>query len=340
MASGLPAPLRNRHARRAVTVPAVAFCAATLTASAPLWVPLTAGADLLRGRRHLPSLRAPSFALGWSALETAGVAASAALWATGHGRDHDAHFTLQRWWADRLINVPHQTAGLALQAQGAAGLAPGPIIMCARHASLADALIPMWLLGQAGMRPRYVLKDSLQLDPCLDIVGNRLPNHFIDRDPSGNPTEIAALRRLSHGMGRHDACVIFPEGLVVTQATRARALQRIAARDPARLPRTSTLRVLAPVRPSGTAALLSGAPGADLVFVTHTGLESLQRLIDAPRQIPLGRPVRISINRVARQEIPGGAAFTPWLDAQWADLDHQLASSSAPGQACQGRPAG
>jgi hypothetical protein len=136
------------------------------------------------------------------------------------------------------------------------------------------------------------------------------------RQHTGVTGEIAALQRLSDDIGQQDACVIFPEGLAATEATHARALERLAARDPVRFTRTSGPRVLAPVRPSGTAALLRGAPDADLVFVTHTGLESLQRLLDAPRQIPLERPVRITITRVARQQIPQDAAFTPRLNAQ------------------------
>lgn len=324
MASALPDLLRNPYARRAVTVPAVAVCAATLAGTMALWVPLAAGFDLLRGRTQTPSVRALSLALGWSMLETIGVAASTALWATGHGEDHDAHFALQRWWANSLVNVLHGTCGLAFDVEGIDVLAPGPIVICARHASLADALIPVWLLGQVSMRPRYVLKDDLQLDPCLDIVGNRLPNHFVNRDPDDTFDELAELELLSHGMGQQDASVIFPEGMVVTDATRSRAFERIAARDAVRFKRTSSLRVLAPVRPSGTAALLRGAPNADLVFVTHTGLESLQRLADAPRRIPLDQPVRVRIVRVARQEIPEDDAFIPWLDAQWARRDHEL----------------
>lgn len=153
MASGLPAPLRNRHARRAVTVPAVVICAAALAGSMRLWVPLAAGFDLPRGRKQTPTVRALAFALGWSALKTTGVAASAALRAAGRGKDHDAHFALQRWWVNRLLEVLRQTAGLTLEAEGIAGLAPGPIVVCARHASLADALIPVWLLSQVGMHP-------------------------------------------------------------------------------------------------------------------------------------------------------------------------------------------
>ena len=328
MASALPAPLHNVHTRRAVTVPSVAISAGALAGSIGLWAPLVAGFDLLRGRKQAPSVRVLSFALGWSMLETIGVAASTVLWVAGRSEDLDAHFVLQRWWADRLVDVLHQTTGLTFDVEGVEALAPGPIVMCARHASVADALIPMWLLGQVGMRPRYVLKDDLQLDPCLDIVGNRLPNHFVDRDPSDNSDEFAQLELLSWGMGAQDATIIFPEGMVVTDTARARALDGIAARDPERAVRVSGLRVLAPVRPGGTAALLRGAPDADLVFITHTGLESLQRLADAPRQIPFDQPVRIQITRVARQDIPAGDAFTPWLDDQWARLDRQVAEDA------------
>ena len=32
------------------------------------------------------------------------------------------------------------------------------------------------------LRLRYVLKRELLWDPCLDIVGQRVPNIFVDRD--------------------------------------------------------------------------------------------------------------------------------------------------------------
>jgi 1-acyl-sn-glycerol-3-phosphate acyltransferase len=294
-----------------------------------MWMPAATAFDVLRGQTELPTVRSLAAALGWATLETVGVAASAALWAVGLGGDQDTHYALQRWWAGQLVRLLHGSAGVAFEADGADLVAPGPIVMCARHASLADALIPMWLLAQVGMRPRYVLKDDLQLDPCLDIVGNRLPNHFVDRDPSDSTAETAALQRLAAGLGQRDACVIFPEGHVVTAATRARAVRKIAEREPSRLPLAGSLAVLALVRPSGTAALLDGAPDADLVFVTHTGLESLQHLADAPTRLPLHRPTRIRVSRVPRRQIPAGAAFTDWLDTRWAQLDRDLALRSS-----------
>ena len=63
----------------------------------------------------------------------------------------------------------------------------------------------------------------------------------------------------------------------------------------------SVRRVL---RPGGTLALMRGAPDADLVFVAHAGLESLDHLADAVDRIPLGRPINIEITRIARTEVP------------------------------------
>jgi 1-acyl-sn-glycerol-3-phosphate acyltransferase len=280
--------------------------------------------DLVTDRQRMPRLRLLSFALAWSALEAAGMAASTALWATGQGNDVDAHYALQRWWATQLIEALRHSAGLRFEVHGLEDLTPGPTILCARHASIVDALLPAWLLGRVGMRPRYVLKDDLQLDPCLDIVGHRLPNHFLDRDPQDSRHELEELERLAGGMTSRDAVVIFPEGTVVTDSRRARAIARVAANDPDRAARVRGLRTLGPVRPAGTQALLRGAPDADLVLVVHAGLEPLQRLADAPARVPLDRPVRIDITRIPRAAIPEGEAFTAWFDTQWRERDRQL----------------
>jgi 1-acyl-sn-glycerol-3-phosphate acyltransferase len=321
--------LTDSTIRRVITVPAVMMTAATLAGSIGIWAPATAAFDLVHGRTAVPRTRVLSLALAWSMLESTGVGISAALWAAGRSGDCETHFAFQRWWADRLLDALRQTARVTFEVEGLEHVAPGPIIVCSRHASVIDALIPVWLLGQVGMRPRYVLKDDLQLDPCLDIFGNRLPNHFVDRDPADNGTELARLECLARGMDERDACVIFPEGTVVTDARRRRAVAMIAERDPERARRVRDLRVLAPVRPGGTHALMRGAPDADLVFVAHAGLEALDRLADAVDHIPLAEPIRIEITRVARRDVPSGDAFFPWFDEQWANCDRQVAEMAA-----------
>lgn len=316
--------LRNRLTRRAVTVPVVAVGAAALGSTAALWAPLAAAVDLANHGTRLPRLRLVSFAWAWSTLETIGVGTSAALWVAGRGGDRDAHYALQRWWAARLVDSLRLLANLQIEVDGLEQLAPGPIVMCARHSSIADSLLPAWLLGQVGMRPRYVLKDELLVDPCLDIVGNRLPNHFLDRFPDDSAVELSALEGLARGMQPLDGAVIFPEGMVVTESRRRRAIERVVARDPERGARVGRLRSLAPVRPAGTEALLRGAPDADLVLVTHLGLESLRRLGDAPRNVPLRDPLRVSIRRIDRRDVPTGDAFLRWFDDQWAVADRDL----------------
>lgn len=315
-------PEIDRNLRRMVTVPGVATLAATLTGWAPAWLPGALAYDVARAPRRFPTTRALSFGLAWSWLETAGVAASTALWATGRSDRRDLHYALQRWWADRLVDSLRVLCGLRLQVEGAEVLAPGPVVVCARHASLADSLLPAWLLGRAdGMRPRYVLKRELLADPCLDIVGHRVPNHFVDRDPDDSRAELAAIRTLASDMGRADAAVIFPEGGIASDARRIKTKQRLAERDPARAQRLAPLRHLVAPRPNGTHALLEGAPDADLVILGHVGLEGLDRLAAAPGSVPLEQPVRVRLQRFDRADVPAGPAFRDWLDERWLEID-------------------
>ena len=312
---------RSPGLRRAVSVPAVGLGAVGLAATSVVWAPTAAAIDLATAGRRFPRVRLVSFVLAWTTLETAGLTASAALWAARRHRDHEAHYALQRWWADRLVGAVRHTTALRIEVENPEALHPGPIVLCARHASIADALLPAWILGRVGMRGRHVLMDALLADPCLDVVGTRLPNHFIDRDPGDSEAELARVEALARGMGTRDAAVIFPEGMVVDEPKRARALARIAERDPERHARVAGLAHLAPVRPGGTAALLRGAPTADLVLLTHTGLEPLGRVRGALGRIPLIEPVRVSLRRIPRAEIPEGGEFVPWLDARWAESD-------------------
>lgn len=307
--------------RRLVTVPGVAMLAGGLAALAPAWLPAALAYDLVRAPRRLPLSRLLSFGLVWSWLETIGVAASTSLWAAGQSARADAHYELQRWWAARLVDGLRVLCDLRIEVEGLDALVPGPIVVCGRHASIPDSLLPAWLLGEAGMQPRYVLTRELLADPCLDIVGNRLPNHFVDRNADDTEPELAAIERLAYGMGRRDSAVIFPEGAVANAARRQRAMARLAERDPARRERIGALRHLLPPRPKGTAALLRGAPDAAVVLMAHVGLEGLDRLAHAPAHVPLAAPLRVRLRRFPRPEVPAGSEFPTWLDDRWLEMD-------------------
>lgn len=321
--------------RRLRTVPALFVAAVALVLLAPVWLPLAVVADLARGRLRCPTARLLAFAVCWSWLETGGVLASVWLWARGRAGDLPAHIRLQRWWAVNLMRALQGTTGLRIASPDLGAVQGGPAVLLCRHASLADSLLSAWVVvGHARMNPRYVLKRELLADPCLDIVGNRLRNHFLDREATDGTVELAALRSLSADMGPDDIAIIFPEGTRSSPRKRERALAKIAERDPQRAARLASLRHVLPPRPAGSQALVEGCPSADVVIGWHVGFDGLDTFGGILRH--LARPPRLvefHARRVARRDVPEGEAFAAWLDDQWlrvdADVDLLLRSDPA-----------
>jgi 1-acyl-sn-glycerol-3-phosphate acyltransferase len=312
--------------RRLRSIPALIVAALLLLALLPVWVLLSAAVDLVRGRPRLPTTRLLAFGLCWSWLETAGVLVSGWLWLTRRAWDHRAHYGLQRWWAANLMRSLRVTTGIVVEATEARCLTPGPAIMLCRHASLADSLLSAWVVTSvARMNPRYVLKRELLLDPCLDIVGNRLPNHFLDRDAADSSNELAALRSLSEEMGSDEICIIFPEGTRATPGKREKALARIAERDPDRAARLAGLRHVLPPRPAGSTALVSGHSEADIVLAWHVGFDGLDNFPAILRHLRTRpRPVQFHTRRIPRALVPEGPGFTEWLDHEWLQVDRDV----------------
>ena len=320
----------HRHmGRRTGSVAGVVVAAVGLTLLAPLWVPLAVVVDLVRLKPRLPIARLLGFAWAWAWLEVVGVLAAAGLWVSGRGRHQAAHYRLQRWWARRLLAALRVTCGLRVEVDGLDVVHPGPVVLLARHASLADSLVTASVVADlAAMRPRFVLKRELLADPCLDIVGNRIPNHFVDRDANDSAPELAALSALMEGAGEDDAGVIFPEGTRANPAKRARAFTRIAERDPDRAERLAGMRHLLPPRPAGTMAMLRGAPSADIVVAWHVGFEGLDTFGGILRALATPTaPIHYALRRVPRAHVPDLGdvdEFTRWLDAQWMQMDAEV----------------
>jgi len=312
--------------RRVRSVTAVFAAALALLLLLPLWIPVAVVADLLRARTRLPVLRLLMFALAWAWLESACVVLACALWLIGQRNNHAIHYRLQAWWAATVLGLLRSATGLQITAENVDQLRPGPVVLLCRHASLADSLVSAWVVTSlAGMRPRYVLKHELLADPCLDIVGNRLPNHFLDREAADPAIELESLSRLAAGMGSDDVAVIFPEGTRASRGKRERALAKLAERDPARSERLAELQHLLPPRPSGSAALIAGSPGADVVVGWHTGFDGLDTFGGILRHLARPpAPVRFRLRRFARADVPAGDAFTAWLDAVWLQVDNDV----------------
>jgi 1-acyl-sn-glycerol-3-phosphate acyltransferase len=312
-----------------VSVSSLVVGAVVLTTTVPLWLPIATALDVSRGRRRLPIVRLLSFGVCWTWIELAGVARAIGTFCLGRAHDEATQYRLMRWWAGVLMRALERTVGFRAVLLGVDALRDGNAVVLCRHASLADSLLSAWAVRcRADVWPRYVLKRELLADPCLDIVGNRIPNHFLDREAVDGSVELDALRALGRGLGPGIVAVIFPEGTRSNQRKRDRALAKISERDPQRAQRLSGLRHLLPPRPAGTAALVDGAPDADVVLAWHTGFDELDTfggiLHRLARPLP---PVRFVARRVPRSEVPGGSAFAGWLDEQWLRMDAEVAEA-------------
>jgi 1-acyl-sn-glycerol-3-phosphate acyltransferase len=319
-----------RWARRALALP---LCAALLAGVLALLPLLLAGGfahDLLRGNQ-LALVRLVAFAPLYLLAECVGLVVSLALW-LGAGpwrrgdpvRYRNANFRLQCVWARALLAAARRLYRLRLVVEGEEAIGRGPLLVMPRHASLADVLLPAVLVSdRRGLRLRWVMKRELLVDPCLDVVGNRLPNAFVDRSSLRSDAEIRAVAALAADLGPDDGVLIYPEGTRATPERRERALARIAAGSmPERLAQLRRLRRLLPPRTGGPLALLAAAPGADVLILGHAGLEGSARVRDLLSGALVGRTLRVRFWRHPAASVPRerGAALG-WLDARWLELD-------------------
>jgi 1-acyl-sn-glycerol-3-phosphate acyltransferase len=199
-----------------------------------------------------------------------------------------------------------------------------------RHVSVIDTLLPVVLLPQ--WRPRYVLKRELLWDPCLDVVGQRVPNAFVRRGASDTAAQLDGLRALAEGMTGGDMAAIFPEGTRFSPGKRARLMARLAERgDADGLQRVQALRHLLPPRWAGAHALVAGRPDADILLLFHTGLEGITRLDSLLSGDFIGRTLRVDVRRVPADEVPRDPErFAGWLWAEWRCADAGLSAAAAP----------
>ncbi len=320
--------MTTRWGRRAVTFGVVALGFVLYLAALPPLLVVAAALDLASGARDLPRVRLAVFGAWYLVCQAYGLLGAAALWLVHRGgrrgreRWLAANFALQRRWARLVLGGVERLYGVHVETKGEPG--PGPVLVFVRHASLVDVMLPAVLLGaDRRMRLRYVLKRELLWDPCLDVVGQRLPNAFVRRGSGEAEREIESVRRLSEGLGPEEGVLIFPEGTRYTPARRERALARIAASgDTKRLERARALSNVLPPRSRGPLELMERCPGMDVLLMEHVGLEGLARLGDFLEGSLVGRRIEVRFRRIPAGEIPdGNGARLDWLDARWAELD-------------------
>ena len=324
--------------RRLRTIPPLVLGLVLVTALLPLL--LVAGLTIDAVRRvafGVPptATRLVLFLWVYLAAEVTGLVALAALWVASVGGRRraflcDATWRLQQLWAAVLFGAVRVLFGLRIEVTGDEAIAPGPVIVLIRHASIVDNLLPANLVARPHrIRLRYVLKRELLADPCLDVAGRRLPNYFVRRG-TGEAQEVERVRALAHDLGDDDGVLIYPEGTRFTPERRARAIARIAERDPRLAARAERIRHLLPPRLGGVGALLDGAPDADVLVIAHHGLDGLRLISDIWRGGLVGLVVGVRVTRVPRSAVPeAGAARADWLYDVWQEVDDWLEERAA-----------
>lgn len=329
LSAGRPT-LAQTWARRAVTFPLYLVLWAGLAALLPGLLALGLLVDGLSRRTVLA--RFFLFVFVYLSLEVLGMARGALLFVRhplGGERFLAKNFALQSWWAGSLLGAASALYRFRLYVTGQAEATPGPYVLLCRHVSVGDTLLPSAYVSRAlGIQLRYVLKRELLWDPCLDIVGQRLPNAFVRRGKGRGEAELQKLRGLCHDLGPTDGVLSFPEGTRFSPAKRQRLLRRLADKgDEAGLVRATALTHTLPPRLLGTLALLETAK-TDVVFCAHTGFEGLTRIGDLIRPSMMGRAIRIHFWRVAAQAVPSDEdARTAWLMEQWQRVDQFVADA-------------
>lgn len=311
--------------RRLRTVPLFLLLFVLTTLALPFLLVLALAVDAVRWlvrRRPWMATRLALFLWIYLAAEAFAIVVLFLAWVVPpRSRLVERTYRLQALWAAFLFGAARLLFSLRFDVEGADAVAPGPIVVLMRHASIVDNLLPaLFVAAPNELRLRYVLKRELLSDPAIDIAGGRLPNYFVRRGADDAEAEIARVRALAAGLSPDEGVLIYPEGTRFTAAKRERAIER--------QPRAAELRNVLPPRPGGTLAVLE--TGADVVVCAHHGLDGFASIGDLWRGGLVRRTVRIRFARYPGASLPDGReARTDWLWQRWHEVDDWVGAQGA-----------
>jgi 1-acyl-sn-glycerol-3-phosphate acyltransferase len=312
----------GRGRRRAMTITVYALTWLFLSLLIPIWVPVALLIGLVR-RRSFILLRLLLFAWFYFGLELVALLLIASALLTSRSTAHrdERLYALQAWWASLNLGAARRLLRLRIEVDGADVPLPGPTILLIRHASILDTLLPCTYVQRPfRYRVRYILKQELLVDPCIDIVGNTLPNYFVDRT-GDTAAELEGIRRLVRDLGT-DGVLIFPEGTRFSPQKRKKILASLSAEQSEMAGAARALAHVLPPKPGGVLALIDALPNVDCVFLAHGGLETFAKIGDLMSGQVVGSTVRIKLWRIAADEIPSDRSERlAWLYAQWSKVD-------------------
>ena len=301
--------------RRAITISLYMAAWVLLTLLAPLWLVASLVIGAIR-RRSFVVLRLLIFAWFFFGIALVALVRLTVVFTLLRKRSKQLQarlFQLQQWWANAVLRAASRLLKLDIEIEDADVALPGPTILLMRHASILDTLLPsVYVQRPAQWHVRYILKQELLFDPCLDIVGNALPNYFVDRT-GDRQREFDGIRALSRDLG-DEGVLIYPEGTRFTPEKLARAQKRVREQVPELASAAEALTHVLPPRTGGVLTLLDALPEVDCAILAHRGLESFEKVKDVLSGSVIGAVVHGKVWRVRRSDIPTtNEERTKWL---------------------------
>lgn len=329
--------MRNKWTRRIVSIGLVATLSLAIIAPFPLVGCVLLAIDLLRDRRF-PLIRAYILVVFYGIWELLGILAATIVWllsgawpGTDRSRFIRWNYGLQRFWAKGFSWVGLHLFSMQLHVEEDGPLFNNqPVLILVRHTSLADTILATLLVTvQKRYRLRYVMKRELLWDPCLDIVGNRLPNYFVNRKSANTQEEAVAVAALADNLGPQEGVILWPESTRFSVEKRDRALARLEDSNEKELLKIAReLRFVLPPRLMGTLALLERNPTMDVIFCAHSGFENATSFLEIFGGSMIGRKISVKLWGYAAAAVPRNEQEQKrWLYENWQRVDEFVAKN-------------
>jgi 1-acyl-sn-glycerol-3-phosphate acyltransferase len=323
-----PRGKRLRRRIQGITIEVVAFVLVTITF--PLLLVAAALVDTVRflvTRKPFIGVRLVAM-LWWFLLgELKGVSQLLVIWLASAGRDTRTRrfrvYRLRQRWIGGHLDGVKTLFNLTFEVEGLDDVAPGPVVILMRHASIVDNALPDALVGRRhDMGLRFVIKRELQALPTIDIGGRWVPTNFVRRGSGDTATELEDLTKLTLDLDPHEGILIYPEGTRATAPKIARAKEIIAERQPHISPLADRLQHVLPPRLGGPLALLEHTRGVDVVTCAHVGFDGFETVGDIWSGGLVGQTIRVRFRRFPAAEVPSDPVdLTSWLYARWHEVD-------------------
>lgn len=198
-----------------------------------------------------------------------------------------------------------------------------PVIVLSRHCGPGDSILIAWLLmTEYRLQVRVVARSALRLEPVFDVAGQLGCVCFVDHGDRARQQ----IRDLAASLSGRQALLLFPEGANFSvprwRATIAelRATGRIRAAARA-FRQSHTL----PPRAGGATAAVSGAPGASILVLAHTGFCPDGRARPWWR-LPIHRRLLVHTELFSADQRPQPDEISDWLEQTWTRVDTWVAN--------------